>query len=283
MRPGKTDYLKIKQLNQATQTPNCLRLFSSTEQLLSDDESVLFYTGLDNFAQFTLLLSTLMPMANEIKYQSKQVNDLTAEDQFLMLLIKLRRCKPDFEIGKMFGVKKADASNVIVTWLSFVTDYWSVLDSWPNQDVVDSYMPETLRGNPSNGALVDPGIPLKEDNFHNAVKASFSQYSLNRSLKFIAGCTPDGLLCYCLEQHVPSTGYLHIRDDMSPISEVMSLDQKLAKSIPMDKLVGLTKTFKILASTLNQIYAPLSSKIFCVCLMICSIKVGILTFNKDSL
>lgn len=132
---SKTHAIKIH--TQETQTVDYSRLFDEVNfirQLLSDDESVLFYTGLDNYTQFTLLLSTLLPLANNIQYRSNKLPDLTIEDQFLILLIKLRRSKPDFEIGKMFGVNKTDVSNVIVTWVSLVTDHWSLLDSWPNQN-----------------------------------------------------------------------------------------------------------------------------------------------------
>ncbi|KAJ8707519.1 hypothetical protein PYW08_010771 [Mythimna loreyi] len=277
-RPLKSS--RIKHHTQGTQTLDCTRLFATTKQLLSDDESVLFYTGLDNYAKFTSLLSTLLPMANEIKYRSKKANTLTAEDQFLILLIKLKRSKPDFEIGKMFGVNKTDVSNVIVTWVSFVTDHWSHLDSWPNQHIVDSYMPQALRGNVSNRIVIDAEIPIKKENYSNAERASFSQYKLKKTVKLIAGCTRDGLVIHCLEPEASTASGVQIRDE-SPISGEMSVDHKLAKSISMEKLVGSTKTFKILASALNQNYAPLSSKIFSVCLMICSIRVGIVTVNND--
>lgn len=70
--------------------------------MLTDNESV-YYTGLETYAKFNLVLSTVIPMAHNIKYRNG-VLGLYIEDQFLMLLVKWKRNKPNFEIGKMFGV-----------------------------------------------------------------------------------------------------------------------------------------------------------------------------------
>lgn len=104
-----------------TQTSNILRLFS-TELLLADDETVQYYTGLETASKFSLVLITLLPMANDIRYRWSRVVGISIEDQFLMLLIKLRRNTTDFELSKIFGVSKTEVSNIVVTWINFVSD-----------------------------------------------------------------------------------------------------------------------------------------------------------------
>ncbi|XP_022836448.1 uncharacterized protein LOC111363817 [Spodoptera litura] len=270
---------ELNKFSRGTQTSYSLRIFA-TEQLLSDGESVSFYTGLDNSAQFTFLLSTLHPMAHDIKFQSKKVNKLSIEDQFLILLIKLRRSKPDFEIGKMFGISKFDVTNVIVTWVSFVSDIWSTLDLWPTPIQINLYMPHPFKGNmlssPSTSILLENNdISIQKNDIDDARKVAFSQYRIKNIIKFLIGCSTEGLVTYSSE----------VADDSAPndqstnkgeISCIIPFDQKLATATSIERIVNSSKTYKILGNPLNQSYAPLCSKIFSICMIICRFKEGIL-------
>ncbi|XP_050555176.1 uncharacterized protein LOC118280709 [Spodoptera frugiperda] len=270
---------ELNKYSRGTQTSYSLRIFA-TEQLLSDGESVSFYTGLDNSAQFTFLLSTLHPMAHDIKFQSKKVNKLSIEDQFLILLIKLRRSKPDFEIGKMFGISKTDVTTVVITWVSFISDFWSTLDLWPTPAQVNMHMPSPFKGNtspsPSTSILLENNdISIQKNDKEDARKVAFSQYRIKNIIKFLIGCSTEGLVTYSSE----------VADDSSPngqstskgvISCVIPFDQKLATSTCIERILDCSKTYKILGNALNQSYAPLCSKIFSICLVICRFKEGIL-------
>ncbi|XP_022823099.1 uncharacterized protein LOC111354063 [Spodoptera litura] len=114
-------------VSEKAKITNILRLFS-TQLLLADHETVHYYTGLETSTKFSLVLSTLVPMANHLKYRWSQVICLSVEDQFLMLLIKLRRNTTDFELSKIFCVSTTEVSNIIVTWINFVNDVWSLVD-----------------------------------------------------------------------------------------------------------------------------------------------------------
>ncbi|KAH9645026.1 hypothetical protein HF086_003356, partial [Spodoptera exigua] len=260
---------ELNKFSRKTQTSYSLRIFA-TEQLLSDGESVNFYTGLDNSAQFTFLLSTLLPMAHDIKFQSKRVNRLSIEDQFLILLIKLRRGKPDFEIGKMFGISKSEATNVIVTWISFISDFWSTLDLWPTANQINTYMPNSFKGHTFSSSSTTVGqenndISIRKHDKDDAGKVAFSQYKIKNIIKFLIGCSTEGVVTYSSEA----------ADKVSPSEQpnkgeifcIIPFDQKLATSAPIERILNATKTYKILGNALNQCYAPLSSKIFSICLM----------------
>lgn len=301
-----------------TQTSNILRLFS-TELLLTDNQSVNFYTGLESYAKFNLVLSTLMPMAYDIQYRWTRVIGTSIEDQFLMLLIKLRRNKPDFEIGKMFGLSRTEVSNVIITWINFVNDIWSLIDIWPSRELVNFYMPENFKNyNPSTRIIIDgTEIPIQKPSQPDAQKVTFSQYKHKNTLKFLVGSSPGGLLTYCSEGYAGSVSDRQIveRSNISKICDsgdsvmadrgfnvqdlfsnegiginipnflkgksqipgvLLKLDKKLASQrVHIERLIGLTKTYKILTSELNQFYVPIASKIFFICLMLCNFREGI--------
>ncbi|XP_052750930.1 uncharacterized protein LOC113521146 [Galleria mellonella] len=146
---------EIKNITIATQTPNNFRSLS-TEVLLSDDESIDFFTGLESYPKFTIVLSTLLPMAYNIEHTQGTEIGLSVKDLFLMLLIKLRRNKHDFEIGKMFGVSETEAANIIVTWINFVSEIWQLFEIWPSQELVNVYMPDVFQKNhPSTRVVID--------------------------------------------------------------------------------------------------------------------------------
>lgn len=163
--------------NTGTQTSNLLRMLS-TEVLCADDESVLYYTGLESMSKFKMVLSTLLPMAHNLEYRWSRIVGLSTEDQFLMLLIKLRRNKPDFELSKIFGVSKTEVSNIIVTWINFVSDLWSLIDTWPSKELVKFYMPDSFRLNYSSTRLIIDGteIPIQKPSQPDAQRATFSSY-----------------------------------------------------------------------------------------------------------
>lgn len=181
----------------STQTSNILRLFS-TELLLADDETVQYYTGLETAAKFSLALSTLLPMAYNIEYRWSRVIGLSVEDQFLMLLIKLRRNTTDFESGKIFGVSKTEVSNIIVTWINFVSDIWSLIDIWPSRNLVNFYMSDSFKKYyPSTRVIIDgTEIGIQKPSKPNDQKVSFSTYKHKNTLKFLVGASPGGLISY---------------------------------------------------------------------------------------
>lgn len=50
-------------------------------------------------------------------------------------------------------------------------------------------------------------------------------------------------------------------------------DRKLAsKRVHIERLIGLTKTYKILQASLNPSYTRLATEIFSICLMLCNFR-----------
>lgn len=62
---------------------------------------------------------------------------------------------------------------------------------------------------------------------------------------------------------------------------LLQQDHKLASErVHVERLIGLTKTYKILKWDLTQFYIPLASKIFFICLMLCNFREGIVNKNN---
>lgn len=302
----------------STQTPHIFKLFSF-EDMLSDARSVLFYTGLENINKFNLILSTLLPMANHLHYRGSQVINVSVEDQLLLMLIKLRRNKQDFELSKIFGISTTAVGNIFITWVNFVFELWSQVNIWPSRALVDYYMPKSFKQHHPNTRVIVDGteIFIAKPNNPISQQATFSSYKHHNTIKFLVGATPGGLISFCSEGYAGSTSDRQITERSSLLTlcdendaimadrgfNVQDLfehknvciytptflkgltqlpgiklqhDRRLAKNrIHIERLIGLTKTFKILKSDVNAYYVPLLSRIFFICVMLCNFKEGI--------
>ncbi|KAL0839830.1 hypothetical protein ABMA28_016457 [Loxostege sticticalis] len=191
--------------NKSTQTSILLRLFA-TEELIFDDTSVKFYTGLETHKKFKFVFNTLCPMAYNLCYKSGNVISLSVEDQFLLTLMKLRRNYCNFELSKIFGVSPTVISNIFVTWVNFMFDTWSLIELWPTQELVRYYTPENYEMFKNTRTIIDSTeVPICKPTNPLSQQATFSNYENKNTIKFLIGATPGGLISYCSDGYGGST------------------------------------------------------------------------------
>ena len=161
----------------------------------NDNEGIHFYTGLECYDKFMLVYNTLSDYVSHIKYRYKKVLLLSYEDQLFLTLMKLRRNTPDYELSVFFGVCKRTVSNVFITWINFMCQIWSVLDTWPSKEIVQFYMPQSFKKEFSSTRLIVDGteVPIGKPSNPIHQQASFSKYKNRNTLKALAVGTPDGL------------------------------------------------------------------------------------------
>lgn len=169
----------------------------SAKSFENDDKGIHFYTGLESFEKFKFVFSTLCPEAYSVNHMKKPVN-ISAEDAFLLTLMKLRRNKTMYELHRFFGVSEDQASSIFVTWIKFIHQMWSMLDMWPSRELIDFFMPHGFRANyPSTRVIVDcTEIPIEKPKNPAAQQASFSTYKNRNTVKVEVGASPAGLISH---------------------------------------------------------------------------------------
>ena len=65
-----------------------------------DDKGLYYYTGLEDYSNFQLLLDILGPAASKLTYVRGISPPLPVVDQLLLTLMRLRRYTPYFELGR---------------------------------------------------------------------------------------------------------------------------------------------------------------------------------------
>ncbi|CAH3124479.1 unnamed protein product [Pocillopora meandrina] len=104
------------------------------DDVLKDDESVKFYTGIPSLACLTMIFNLLKPFAEKLKYWDKNKEKevtyqkdsskkkpgkqrlLTIMEEFILTLVRLRLGLLSRHLSDIFGVSEGTVSKVFTTW-----------------------------------------------------------------------------------------------------------------------------------------------------------------------
>jgi len=177
------------------------RVFMRLDDFCDDPDAIHYYTGLLNYKNCMLVLNTLCPEAYDLDliYTHSQVVKIPVQDQFFLTMIKWRRSTPDFELSRLFGCSTGTVSNVFMTWIYFMAEMWSMQHTWPEEDLIEYFMPAAFKEKHSATRVIVDGTEfgIAKPNNARSQQASFSHYKNRCTLKGLLGPTPGGLLSFC--------------------------------------------------------------------------------------
>lgn len=170
----------------------------SVKMFVMNSSALHYYTGLENYDKFVMVLSTLGPAAHELKYYCDIKPVLSIEDQFFLTLVKLRIHKPNKELSILFGINLKQVSAIFITWINFMHLQWSEFNWWPSRELTSYYMPADFKTKYPKTRLIVDGteFPINKPARPVAQQATFSTYKNRNTLKIIIGITPGGLISF---------------------------------------------------------------------------------------
>lgn len=150
-----------------------------------------YYTSFSDYEHFKYVFGCLGPAAYNLRYQCKK---LKPEDEFLLLLIKLRLNKDDKELGFFFGISPATVGYVFKTWLNFLYFQLKELNLWTPKEQIQEYMPADFKAKyPSTRCIVDgTEIPIEKPSNAKEQSCTWSSYKNKNTLKVMIGISPRG-------------------------------------------------------------------------------------------
>ncbi len=181
--------------------PAALPLGSCTIEVISNLPGGLhYYTSFSDLGHFNYVFSCLGPATRHLKYQSQK---LKPEDEFLLLLMKLRLNKDDIELSWLFGISTRTVGRVFKTWLNFLFYQLRELNIWPSKELVNDYMPEDFKKKFPNTRVVVDGseIPIEKPSDLRDQSATWSNYKNRNTLKVMVGISPRGDISYISEAY----------------------------------------------------------------------------------
>lgn len=203
----------------AAQTP--AQPIFSIDNFRTDDEAIHFYTGLEHYAKFLFVLRTLGPAAYNLNYIYHQVVTVCVPDQFFLLLMKLRRHTTTFELSRLFGISETTVSNIVITWIVFMSKQWRELDLWPERELVHHFAPTSFFEKfPTTRVIVDgTECPIKKPKAPKTQQSTFSTYKNRNTIKCLIGASPGGLVSYVSPAYGGSTSDRQIVERSELVSQ----------------------------------------------------------------
>lgn len=222
--------------------------------------------------------------------------------------MKLRQAKEDIELSLLFQVSESTVSRIIGLWINFMYFQLKELNIWPEKDIVEETMPCDFKSKfPNTRVILDATeISIQKPSDVNAQCATWSTYKHRNTLKTMVGCTPRGAVSYISDAYGGSTSgrfksgdsimadrgimvqdlfaakdvfvntptMLKGKSQLNP-DEVVRDRRVASKRIHIERIIGLSKRFKILKNELPQSKLFLGSRIIYICFAITNFRKSI--------
>ena len=173
------------------------------EDVLNSDDSVKFYTGIPSLACFMLLLNTLLPHAESMKYWDKnkfqlsnyqknldlkkpgRKHPLHINEEFVLVLVRLKLGLTERHLADIFSVTKSTVSRVYITWIYFLAfTFKESLLRWPSKEEVRVHMPSSFSRYPDTRIIIDcTEFFIEKPSSPSAQKATWSDYKHHNTVK----------------------------------------------------------------------------------------------------
>ena len=155
------------------------------------DKWTKFYTGLPSWGVFLHVYLFLSPYV-------KPVAPLTLEDEFLLVLVRLRLGSLLDDLAMRFGISITSATRCFGKWLELMFFRLQFLIKWPSRDILERNMPVAFKMlYPRCISIIDCSeIFIETPSSFQARSKTYSNYKKHNTIKFLISVTPCGSISF---------------------------------------------------------------------------------------
>ena len=183
------------------------------EDVLKNDDSIQFYTGVPTLGCFNVLVNLIKPGAEKLKcwnknkdkrmkYQTSPINKngpkrkLSVTEKFVICLVKLRPGLMGRHLVDIFSVSQAQVSRIFTTWVCFLASLFKdTLLIWPSRVQVKRNLLHSFKKNPYTRIIIDcTEVFIEKPTSPHAQRATCCQYKEHNTIKALVVITPLWIL-----------------------------------------------------------------------------------------
>lgn len=184
------------------------------ENIKDNNKLLRFYTGFDNYETFSMVLNFLgRDAAANLNYQNRDRSNfdstrnagpgrtLNIENEFLMVLCRLKVGLLEEDISTRFSVSQSIVSQIVNTWVKFMFFRFKELDIFPSKDIVGLHRPECFNKKYKETTIIIDAteIYIEKPSNSAAQQITFSSYKNTNTLKALVGIIPKGSVSFVSE------------------------------------------------------------------------------------
>ena len=206
-----------KTINLKKQSSVCKVKSNSTNHDIKHHSKLIhFYTGLQNYGVFTWLFDRVKDKAKHLHYyrgessfvlkkhqlkvkkkKSGRHRQLSAEDDCLMTLIRLRVGVTEIDLAFRFKVNQSTVSQILATWIAFLGKELNGLIIWPSRDEFQRYYPKCFSKFPNVIGIIDcTAGTLEKPSLAKAQSQTYSLYKSHNNWKTLLCIAPAGTISF---------------------------------------------------------------------------------------
>ena len=185
----------------------------SVYSVKSDAKMFQFYTGLPSYQVFKILFDSFGPAAHKLIYSDSNTNienltadgckrgpkrSLTAEEEFFIVLVRLRCGLLEEDIAYRTHLSKSHISRIWITWIDFLHSWFRALPIWPSREVIDKAMPNSFKdAYPTTRVIIDATeIFIEMPSSVRSQSETYSSYKHHNTAKGLIGIAPSGMITF---------------------------------------------------------------------------------------
>ncbi|CAF1580513.1 unnamed protein product, partial [Rotaria magnacalcarata] len=131
---------------------------------------------------------------------SKSIDNhkLSAENQFFLFIIQLRRATDEQELAVYFNISQSTISRIVISWTRFVYSVVSSINLRPTKDQIQQALPLEMKKNyPYVRVIVDcTEFEIEQPTNPQAQQDTWSTYKKTNTAKGSVGIMPNGIVSY---------------------------------------------------------------------------------------
>ena len=189
----------------------CTRRAFNIDSIKNNNKLMRFYTGFDSYETFSMVLDFLgRDAASQLNYKNNERSEcnsrsrpgrsrtLRTENEFFMVLCRLKVGLLVEDIAARFGVCQSHVSEIINTWIKFMYFRFKEVDIFPSRHIVHLHKPKCFAKKYSSTTLIIDAteIYIEQPSNPEAQQLTFSSYKNSNTLKALVGIIPKGSIAF---------------------------------------------------------------------------------------